>query len=144
LPGVGVLLAPASSSWRPPVAGERHADLVLAIADAIPHESCNPPTGQGEDARWLDRGDDQRPAARIPHCSLDEPLRRGLWLIGQLAHELCLAKARPETLVLLQATFALFIFGRLAQSGQPIREWGATVVAEPDQVMRARKRATQA
>jgi hypothetical protein len=34
--------------------------------------------------------------------------------------------------VLLQATFALFMVGRLAQSGQPIREWGGTVVDEPD------------
>jgi sRNA-binding protein len=40
---------------------------------------------------------------------------------------------------LLQATFALFMFGRLAQTGQP-----GTVVDEPDQVMQARQRATRA
>jgi hypothetical protein len=46
-------------------------------------------------------------------------------------------------LVLLQATFALSMSGRLPQTGQPTPAW-ETAVDEPDRLTRARERAAQA
>src|SRR5919106_3475330 len=47
-------------------------------------------------------------------------------------------------LVLLQATFALFMSGRLPETGQPTPAWGATALDQPDRVTRARVRAALA
>jgi hypothetical protein len=46
--------------------------------------------------------------------------------------------------VLVQATFALFICGRLSQTGHPLRNGLGTVTDEPDWVTRARDRAARA
>src|SRR4029453_10049436 len=64
-------------------------------------------------------------------------------LVGGYAPTTRPTRDQSPVLVLLQATFALFMLGRLPQTGQPLPN-GWTVVDKPARVPRARERAARA
>jgi two-component sensor histidine kinase len=82
-------------------------DLVLAVSEAatnaILYGSCTiqplKVPSRYQVAGWRRRSATGRPASRT--APLTSACGRGLWLIGRLVDESCLAKTRPGTLVLL-------------------------------------------